>query len=143
MRIIQKLALLITLVFSTQAMAQSQKSVSKKVVGKWSWVESSGGFDGSISNPKTESYTIQVEFTKKGVFKSYKDCVFNLKMKYKIAYTKSMFSSEPAYVIQYIGSNGVNNGMMNESIEFKGKDTLILKQECHDCYTRIFVRSKK
>lgn len=116
---------------------------SKQLVGKWEWIESSGGITGGIMTPKSEGYTIQSEFTKKGIYRSYKDGLLNLQMKYKVVLIKSVLSGAESYMVHYQNVKGQNLSMVNDSFEFRGKDTLILKEECHDCYTRIFVRSKK
>lgn len=139
----RKIIILFVLFFGLHLVGAAQKSALKKLSGKWNWIETSGGFGGGIVTPKTEGYSIQMEFTKKGVFKSYKDNVFNLEMTYKLEMGKSIYSTEEKYIIRYIGANGKNNGMIDDSFEFRSKDTLVLKQECPDCYTRVFVKMKK
>lgn len=126
-----------------QTFSFAQKNKTKLLVGKWEWIESSGGFGGGILTPKTEAYTIRVEFTKKNIFKSYKDGVFNTQNNIKFVTGKSVYSQEEQLLIKYFKGTSADMSMMNDSFEFKGKDTLILKQECHDCYTRTFVRIKK
>lgn len=141
MKFFKNIVIVVFCVYSSLNLT-AQKNNSKKLIGKWSWVETSGGFGGGIVNPKTEGYTIQMEFTKKGIFKSYKDNVFNLEMKYKVILAKSIYSAEKKHIIHYVGENGQNNGMIDDYFELKGKDTLVLKQECPDCYTKIYVRKK-
>ncbi|MFO0357026.1 MAG: hypothetical protein ACK50A_08735 [Sphingobacteriaceae bacterium] len=126
-----------------QTFSFAQKNKTNLLVGKWEWIESSGGFGGGILTPKTEAYTIRVEFTKKNIFKSYKDGLFNMQSNLKFISGKSIYSAEPTTIITYYRGKEKDLSMMNDSFEFKGKDTLILKQECHDCYTRTFVRIKK
>jgi len=140
---IKNIIFLFILLFGMQFGVFSQKNISKKLMGKWNWIETSGGFGGYIVTPKTEGYSIQMEFTKKGEFKSFKDNIFNLEMKYKVELGKTIYSTEKKFIIQYIGANGANNGMINDSFAFRDKDTLVLMQECTDCYTRVFVKMKK
>jgi len=140
---IKKIVILFVLIFGLQFEGTAQKSILKKLSGKWNWIETSGGFSGDIVTPKSQGYSIQMEFTKKGIFKSFKDNVFNLEMTYKLEKGKSIYSTEEKYIIHYIGANGKNNGMIDDSFEFRSKDTLVLKQECPDCYTRVFVKMKK
>lgn len=121
----------------------AQSNQTKWLVGKWNWIESSGGFGGGVLTPKSEAYTIHIEFTKKNIFKSYKDGVFNMQSNLKFNIGKSIYTAEPTTIISYYRGKEKDMSMMNDSFEFKGKDTLILKQECHDCYTRTFVRIKK
>lgn len=120
----------------------AQKTLQKKLKGKWEWVETSGGFAGEISTPKTENYTVQIEFSKNGLFKSFKNNVSDLKMKYKVSLGKSVYTIENVYLINYKSCKGPIVNRMNDSFEFKGNDTLILKEECMDCYSRVYVRKK-
>jgi hypothetical protein len=121
----------------------AQTNQTKLLIGKWNWIESSGGFGGGVLTPKTEAYTINIEFTKKNIFKSYKDGVFNMQSNVKFNIGKSIYSSELKTIITYYRGKERDMSIMNDSFEFTGKDTLILKQECNDCYTRTFVRIKK
>lgn len=136
-----RLALLI--IFLLPLFFKAQQKQLKLLVGKWNWIESSGGIAGDVLTPKTESYNIMVEFTKKNTFKSFKDSQFNMESNLKFIKSKSIYSTEPTTLITYYRGKEKDLSMMNDSFEFKGKDTLILKQECHDCYTRTFVRIKK
>ncbi len=85
----RKISILLVLLFGLQLEGKAQKSILKKLSGKWNWIETSGGFAGDIVTPKSEGYSIQMEFTKKGVFKSFKNNVFNLEMTYKLEKGKS------------------------------------------------------
>ncbi len=137
----RQLLIILMALISLQFHAQSKQT--KLLVGKWSWIETSGGFGGGMMTPKTESYAITIEFTRKNVFKSYKDGVFNMQNNVKYVVGKSIYSAEPVTLIMYYKGKEKDMSMMNDSFEFRGKDTLVLKQECHDCYSRTFVRVKR
>lgn len=139
----KKLSITLLMFVLFQALSYAQSSKAKWLVGKWEWIESSGGFGGGVLTPKTEAYTIMVEFTKRNIFKSYKDGAFNTQNNIKIVKGKSVYSQESQLIIKYFKGKNADLSMMNDSFDFKGKDTLILKQECYDCYTRTFVRIKK
>ncbi len=117
-------------------------NVPHQLIGKWQWIESSGGFAGQITNPKTENFELQVDFTKKGIYNEWKDNKLVHCYKFSITMGNSMLSSGPTSIISYKSKADPKANIISDSFEFKGKDTLILKNECHDCYTRVFVRKK-
>ncbi len=132
----------VSIVLICSAFLLSSQSVPKKLIGKWTWIETSGGFAGEITNPKTEKCEVQIEFTKNKMFSEWKDKQTVHCQKYFIKTGKSMFSEQERPIITYVPKPGNKITLISDSFEFKGKDTLILKNECHDCYTRIFVRKK-
>jgi len=120
---------------------QSQ-AITKKLIGKWQWIESSGGMAGEIMNPKTEKYQIQIEYSKKGMFKQWKDDQLEYSYKYQVKKGKSIFSQEADLIISYTPKPNSKIALISDSFEFIGKDTLMLKNECYDCFARLFVRKK-
>lgn len=124
------------------AFSLSSQTDQKKLIGKWTWIESSGGFAGEITSPVTEKYEIQVEFTKKGIYSEWKDKQNQVCSKYEIKKGKSMFSEEERFIITYIPKQNTNSTLISDSFEILGNDTLVLKNECHDCFSRVFVRKK-
>lgn len=133
---------LVSIVFICSAFSMSSQSVPKNLIGKWTWIETSGGFAGEITNPQTEKYEVQIEFTKNKLFSEWKDKQTINCQKYFIKTAKSIYSEQAQPIITYVPKPGSKSSLMADSFEFKGKDTLILKNECHDCYTRVFVRKK-
>jgi hypothetical protein len=120
----------------------SSQSVPKKLIGKWQWIESSGGMAGEILNPQTEKYEMQIEFTKKGRFTEWKDQKITTCLKYVVKSGKSIHSKDPQPIITYIPKPNSKSTLMSDSFEFYGNDTLMLKNECYDCYARLFIRKK-
>jgi hypothetical protein len=116
--------------------------ITKKLIGKWQWIESSGGMAGEIMNPKTEKYQIQIEYNKKGMFKQWKDDQLEYSYKYQVKKGKSIFSQEADLIISYIPKPTSKIALISDCFEFIGNDTLMLKNECYDCYARLFVRKK-
>jgi hypothetical protein len=131
------------IVFIAFAFSASSQSVPKKLIGKWQWIESSGGMAGEILNPQTEKYEMQIEFTKKGRFTEWKDQKTTASLKYMVKNGKSIHSKEPQPIITYIPKPNSKSTLMSDSFEFYGNDTLMLKTECYDCYARLFIRKKK
>jgi hypothetical protein len=109
--------------------------------GTWEWLGSSGGFSGKSISPKTEGFTKTIEFKENGI------CFFYVnKKKDKMAYTltegPSIFSSFESTLIKYndIGVFDKNSAPGLQSVRFIGKDTLLLNDECFDCFGHTYIR---
>jgi hypothetical protein len=115
----------------------------KKIFGKWEWVETSGGFTGKITTPAKASYTEEIEFMKDGSFLRFKNGNMTDKNKFTISEGKSIFKSESTYIISFspIDSSAAAS-MQKQSLSFMGNDTLFLKEECHDCFSHVYVIKK-
>lgn len=138
-----KQTICMVILFCLQLNLIGQKNNLKKLIGKWNWVETSGGFAGSITNPSTEGMNMQMEFKKNGTVLNYKNNTLSSQAKYKLVLGQSNFTAEKSYLINYVDKKGLKMDIKNDFYEFKGNDTLVLREECFDCYTRIFVRLKK
>ena len=105
----------------------------EKLFGTWDWIQTSGGFGGGAYTPASAGYNQTIEFKKSRICKLYKDGELQLKRRFKLKEGESIYSSETAYIIEYRKN-------WEESIEFWGHDTLVLKDECYDCYMSVYVR---
>ena len=108
--------------------------------GKWTWVSSNGGLINQTTTPETENYIIEIEYKKNGVFKKYKDGKKVNKMKFKFEKGQTIFSVEDEYSIKYTIGKSKKVGVVPHYFQFIGTDTLVLKEECFDCLTHIYVR---
>ncbi len=77
-----------------------------KLFGKWDWYETSGGMDGMTFTPYSQGYILRVEFTKKGIYKSYKNNAQNGRAKYDLSEGTTIFGNVPANIITYHGRTG-------------------------------------
>ena len=141
-RFIKSFKIICLLIFVCYSFGYSQQANPKKLIGNWNWIQSSGGFAGQIINPKTTGYDIQIEFTKNGLYKEGKDKKIDHQYKYRIKLGKTIYSQEPTDIIKYISPSDSKEEIISDSFEFKGKDTLILKNECRDCFIKMYVRRK-
>ncbi len=114
----------------------------ENLFGNWEWIQTSGGIGGITFTPATEGYTIELEFNKNGIYKSFKDGKKTEKRKFYLTEGQSILSSETAYIIEYdkTGLFNCNTHIVNQSVEFAGQDTLYLHDECWDCYGYIYVK---
>lgn len=115
----------------------------QKLQGKWRWIETSGGFAGQVSTPATENYKMSIEFLSNGILKEYKNGEFINKCNYTVEKGKSIYVADgEVLLINYIEKNADVQQRVRDYFEIKGKDTLILKNECYDCFTKLFVRER-
>ena len=107
-------------------------SPDSDLVGSWTWISSSGGFAGSIQTPANSGDEISIEFTKSR-FKKYVNGVLKDDLRYSITLDESIYSTERLEIIKF--SNGWRQSYSAT------KDTLILNDECYDCYQYIYKRN--
>jgi len=101
--------------------------------GRWNWVESVGGFAGLRLTPETEGYSQTLVFEYPNRFKLFRNNQLKSSGQYKIRIKDSLKE------IHYI--DGENAPFISDQwIRFNGADTLILIDQCDDCYTHTFVR---
>lgn len=105
--------------------------INNELIGKWKWVESSGGIMGKITNPASTGTKISIEFTSEYFIKYTNDSIIT-EIKYKIEKGSSIRSNEESYLIVY------DNGK-KQSINLEG-NKLILYDECHDCFQYEYVK---
>ena len=119
-------------------------SEAEKLFGKWTWLQSSGGISGNLKSPKSEGYTNSIEFSDKGIYKTFKDGKQANKMKYSLSEGKSIYLPGKGIIIEFknVGLFDKDNAPLKQSIQFFGNDTLFLSEECYDCYSHLYVREK-
>jgi len=133
--------LLVTLFVSCKTHLLTPDNDEKQLMGKWRWIETSGGFGGQISNPETEKITMSIEFLPKGIIREYKNKEFISRINYVLENGKSIYFPEEVKLINYLDKDPSVQARVRDYFEIKG-DTLILKNECYDCFTKIFIRER-
>lgn len=111
-----------------------------QLIGKWQWVRSAGGFAGRVITPDSVGHGSYTVFRIDRTFSVFvadtlvKTGQFHLKNedgKTTISYSD----------ITYFPPRNHNYPFLLEQwVRFRGKDTLILRDRCADCYTTTFVR---
>ena len=109
----------------------------EKLFGTWDWVSSSGGFGGDTYSPATAGFSKKIAFGKNGVCKTYKNGAEEEKMKFTLLMGESIYSVDKMPLIRYKGKL-----FDTQSVHFQGQDTLLLGEECSDCYMHIYTRQK-
>lgn len=119
----------------------AQSKAAKKLIGTWVWVETSGGFAGTITTPQSENREIKIQFTTKGIHNEWE----NGKNIYSRPYRVEKAPWPKGELTEYIvhgSKKDMRQQKQSEYFEFRGKDTLVLAPNCPDCFTRVFVRKK-
>lgn len=115
---------------------------TKKLIGKWNWIEASGGISGDITTPASSGKKIRIEFSKKGTYKEWENDKLVYAKPYKVEKIKRVNNEAPIEFIKYGTKSDQMQQRISERFEFRGKDTLVLIQDCSDCYTSVYVKIK-
>ncbi len=107
--------------------------IKTEIIGKWNWVQSSGGIGGDTSTPETTGNQITIEFTE-SVYKKYINGNLDTEMPYKVETGNSIWKEEKTDIIIYEDD-------WKQSIELKN-NKLILSDECFDCYQNEYIRKE-
>lgn len=76
------------------------EKLQSEIIGKWQWVETTGGLAGKKLNPSTEGYTKEIHFYKNKTYEIYKNNILEEKGSYKII-NKKAITGRTEYIIQY------------------------------------------
>ena len=103
-------------------------STESLIIGQWEWLQSTGGIAGWTLTPATEGYNQQIEFETNGNFSRYVADTLNENTLYTITDGETIYSSAPGKVIQY------KEKSITQAILSVRNDTLVLGDNCHDCF---------
>lgn len=123
--------LLLIVLILTSCNNDSEIGKSNSLVGKWKWIESSGGIDGRIENPTTTGKSILIEFSDSTI-KTYENGLLKAEEKFQIQSQNSIFGGQKEMII--IGSN-----QSRQSYKV-GSNILYLNQECFDCFQSKYIK---
>ncbi len=97
---------------------------NSQLIGKWKWVESSGGIDGRTETPESTGNAVIIEFTV-STMRKYVNENLESEINYKTYLGPSIRTTQNTDLIVY--KNGTK-----QSMELYG-NSLILFDECYDC----------
>jgi hypothetical protein len=108
------------------------------LIGSWNWLYSAGGYAGTISTPQSTGETKKIEFDIDNNLRLFVNGQFKNEQKFTIEKGKSIAGRDSVLLLNHgFGVTG-----MRQSIIFRTADTLILFDECYDCYEHHFSRIK-
>ena len=103
----------------------SSINYSEDIQGTWSWIESSGGIQGSSETPESSGNTIKLEISN-DVIKKYINGSLVSSLSYELETNSSIIFGEPMVMIAY-------ENQFNQTIILE-ENKLILVDECLDCF---------
>ena len=106
-----------------------------ELTGRWKWLESTGGFAGTVNNPEKAGYDEIIEFSPGSLFKVFRNDSLTVRSSYYIRPGWSVTTGDSSLLLAYDYNN------IRQSY-FIRSDTLILRDECYDCFTSTYIRIK-
>ena len=106
------------------------------LVGQWEWVSSCGGIAGGCITPHTSNTTRAWVFTSGNLFEWFQSGSLVLSGTYQIVEGDLNILNKRA---DFLWVDGVSTGL---ALELTGRDTLLTRSDCHDCYTDTWVRHR-
>ena len=110
------------------------KYVDSRLLGKWIWVNTRNVGTGVVISPNTTGYSAKIEFYNDTIFNAYRNDSAKLHTHYHLMKAKSIYDNQLQYVVE------VDSASVSVSYVFPGGDTLILRQECVDCFIEKYVK---
>jgi hypothetical protein len=129
----KNLILLLVTLFLASCNNDSKIEKNNSVVGKWKWIESSGGIDGRVENPTTTGKSIVLEFTESTI-KTYENGLLKSEGNYKIQLQNSILGGQKEMIITGTAPNESKRSYEIES------NNLYLSDECYDCFQSKYIK---
>lgn len=101
---------------------------NKTLIGKWNWIESSGGIAGQTYTPQSTGDVITIEFDNDFTYRQYRNNVLNIVTKYEL---KSVEGYNELFIFY-------ENGNPASIITSLDKSTLILTDYISDGYVNTY-----
>ncbi len=120
--------ILITLIGCTQ---EGDINLNSRLIGKWKWIESSGGIDGRTEIPESTGNVVTIEFTST-TMKTFVNGNLESEVNYEIQSGSSIRTTEKTDLIVY--ENGTIHSVLLEG------NSLVLFEECYDCFQHNYLK---
>jgi hypothetical protein len=113
---------------------EDSEEVKHRIVGKWNWIQSFGGYAGHYITPQSAGYSKTIIFDVNKYYSVFRDDSLTEKTTYQITYEDIWGDQELEEILTIEGDP------IKQVIEFEGIDTLKLLENCFDCYNHTFIR---
>jgi hypothetical protein len=113
---------------------EHNEDLHSKLIGKWKWIESSGGIDGRTETPESRGNAVTIEFTRTTI-KTFVNGNLEFEVNYEIQSGSSIRTTEKTDLIVY--ENGTIHSVLIEG------NSLVLFEECYDCFQHNYLKVKK
>ena len=111
--------------------SKENDDIRSELIGKWTWIASSGGLAGTTETPQSTGKIRTLEISADSI-KSFSNGTLYFKTAYTIETLESQIFNEPREMV--IQENG-----LRQIIELKAAK-LILIGDCFDCYTSEYIK---
>ena len=111
--------------------SSNNSELKSQLIGKWKWIESSGGIDGRTKKPESTGNNITIEFTRTKK-KTFVNGNLEFEMKYEIRSGSSIRTTEKTDLLVY--ENGPIHSVLIEG------NSLVLYEECYDCFQHNYLK---
>lgn len=108
-----------------------ENTIKEKIIGKWLWLESSGGIQGETINPQTTGENRHIVITSDKIT-YYTNGTLTSELGYYLQKGASIWTIEEADLMIY-ENDRTQSIVLNES-------KLILYDECNDCYQNEYIK---
>lgn len=134
-----------TILLTSLAFTSCEKTIEppnnecKAIIGDWQWNYSTAGFGHPIKTPQTEGYSQSIIFDNNG--KHYLIINEEVRMTNQFIFKKapSIYETGNDYLIYYQNFKN-NQDEVPHSFEFANSKTLVLSEQCYDCYSHVYTR---
>ena len=148
MRLVLRTGILLVIVWLSTSLFTSCRKIDAPeqnfeiIFGRWKWLYSTGGWAGGCLSPSSEGYQLEIEFKQNGIYKEFKDGRMVKRLNFRFEKRPSIYSADEKYVVVYYLPVIPHKFQTPayQSFYFYGTDTLVLNDECYDCYSHVFVR---
>lgn len=105
-----------------------------RLVGRWEWINSFGGFAGATYTPELTGDSIILEFTSESIYRKYFNDTLIIECKFFI--NDTILYNKSVKIINY------EQGMIQQFYQLESSDKLILTDCCADCFVSTYKRIK-
>jgi hypothetical protein len=127
-----------------QSTKKADAQAEKNLQGKWNWVRTTSGVDGTIKTPASQNQTIVIEFSGSN-FKKYTNGVLTMDTTFKVV-TQQLIEGGPSQTIVTAGYMPINvSGFVSDTSHegFKIVDNkLFMNHFCNKCSNSEYVRAE-
>lgn len=111
----------------------------KAIIGEWEWTYSTAGYDHPINTPKTEGYTQSIKFDHNGKYSLFINDRLSQVKQFFFKIAPSIYETGNDYLIFYFNYKD-NKKNISHSFEFADNNTLVLSEQCYDCYSHVYIK---
>lgn len=118
-------------IFSLMSCSATSDSSTSVIIGKWDWVQSSGGIIGATTTPKSTNKTMSIDISKSEI-KWYENGNLTATDAYSIQTKESILGGKQQMLVY-------SSGRPSQSFSVDG-NKLFMSDECNDCYRSEYVK---